>query len=119
MIETVAQQGVAPHVGDEHVGVGEEVHEDRLALLGRVVERDPALAAVVHLERRVLGAADGDLEVGTETPVRVTGERLDLDDVCTPVAEDGCGGRRGHPEPHLDDLDPLHRSHGPMVGQVS
>ncbi len=46
-------------------------------------------------------------------PPRVTGRRLDLDDVGAPVGQDAGRGRSGHPDPELDDFDAFYRSrHG-------
>ncbi|CAB4723302.1 unannotated protein [freshwater metagenome] len=118
MIEAIPQQRVPAHVRDEHVRVLEQVHEDGLALIRGVVEGDSSLATVVHLERWILGTPDCELKVGPEASIRIAGEWFHLDDVCTPVAEDRRSGRCGHPEPHLDDLDSLHRTHDSMVGHL-
>ena len=116
VVEPRPREGARASVGDEDVGAIDEVGGDRTSLLGGQVQRDAALVAVVELERRV------DLQVrhrqdGAE---RVAIGRLDLDDVGSPVAEDACGGRSGHPHPHLDDPDPFHRSrHAPHPRTVA
>ena len=81
------------------------------ALVGREVEHDAALAAVVELEQRV------DVEVAAEHALERSGRialgRLDLDDVGAPVGEDAARTRAGDPHAELDDPDPLERQVGP------
>ena len=108
-VEAEARERREPNVGDEHVGVVDEPHCDRVTRGHREVDDDAALAPVVELERRVEWKVTA--EHPGELPGRVTGARLDLDHVCAPVGEDAPGSGTRHPHPQLDDPDAIQRTH--------
>ena len=68
----------APEVLDQHVGVAHQAQQDLAALRLLEVERDAALVAVQHQERR-RDAVDARLAIAAR--VVAAGQLLDLDDV--------------------------------------
>ena len=105
-----AQPLEAPHpqVGDEHVGLGQQVPKDGQPAVGGQVHRDTPLGPVVHLEHRVGGHVTSEQEL--EDPGRVPADRFDLDHLGSPVGQDPRGSRAGHPHTELYDLHIPHRS---------
>ena len=105
-------QGLGAGVGDEDVGVLEQLHHDLVALLGLEVQRDEALMEVGHVECQVLLIAGGHAENDSLVrAARIALERFDLDDVGTPLAEDTAGGRGCQERGEVDDLQTLQRLH--------
>ena len=87
-----------------------------MAFVGREVDDDAALGAVVELERwvhRQVAAQDPHELAG-----RVAGGRLHLHDVGAPVGEDAAGRRAGDPHAELDHADAFERSgHGLLLAR--
>ena len=105
-------QGLGAGVGDEDVGVLEQLHHDLVALLGLEVQSDEALMEVGHVECQVLLIAGGHAENDSLVrAARIALERFDLDDVGTPLAEDTAGGRGCQERGEVDDLQTLQRLH--------
>ena len=92
----------APVVLDEHVGLAHEPEQDRAALGTLEIEREAALVAVQHQERR-RDAVDARLAIAA----RVVAARqfLDLDHVGAEVGEQRAAGGAGH------DLRELEHAH--------
>ena len=114
VVETETVEAGEAHVGDEHVGFGDQLLGDGQPVFGGEIEGDAAFGPVVHLEYRVVG------HVGAEHPLkrpgRVAGERLDLDHVGAPVGEDPARGRTSDPHADLDYLHSLEWSwHGSLL----
>ena len=70
VVQAEALEGANPEVGDEYVGVGQQVHGDGAAPLGSQVHGDTPLGTVVHLKDRVGGhvAAQHLLEQAARVP---------------------------------------------------
>ncbi|CAB4584266.1 unannotated protein [freshwater metagenome] len=116
--EAESFQGVGPHVGDEHVGRGEQALHVRPALLGLEVEHHRPLAAVVDLERRH-ALLVRDAERAEHAALRITRRRFDLDDVGAPVRGEPGRGRSGHPHAQLHHPVPVQRSGGHRPSPIS
>ncbi|EPQ44449.1 hypothetical protein MMSP_0209 [Mycobacterium sp. 012931] len=113
-VEPQPSQRRRAHVGDENISVGEQFVRKLAAGVGGQVQHDAALAAVVHLERRV--HPEIAAQHPAEQPARIAGRRFYLDHVGTPVGQNGGRGRRRDPDPELDNLDAFHRSrHGSFL----
>ncbi len=107
-VQTRALQRGGTHIGEENVCAAEQFECGRPSVVGRQVEQDAALAAVVHFERRADPVFDA--EHAAEHPRRIARRRLDLDDVSTPVGEYPACRWTCHPYAEFDDVDALHRS---------
>jgi hypothetical protein len=106
-----AFQGAGAEIGDEDVCALQQPLQRVLALVRPQIEDDPALAAVVGLERG--RAVDVLTDVPEGVPVGVTGRSLHLHHVGAPVGEHSGSGRRRHPHAQLDDGNALQWPHGP------
>src|SRR4051794_3601301 len=93
---------------EEDVALCRDLEHDLAAGFGGEVDPDRALAPVGHLDHVVDAARTcGDQTGGDQAALRVAADGvLDLDDVGTPLGEDGA--RRGYESPgcDLEDLDP-------------
>jgi hypothetical protein len=109
-IETEPRERGGTHVRHEHVGARDQLVCERAPLGVAEVDADRALAAVVHLERRVEGQVAAEHELKQPRGVAET-RRLDLHHVRAPVRENSA--RRGprDPDPELDDANAFQRTH--------
>ena len=89
-----------PHIGDEHVGGGEQAVQRFAAFLALEVERQRPLVAV---EVRELAGELAGVRLAAERAQEVAARRLDLDDVGAVVGEKERRGRPHHDGGEIDD----------------
>ena len=103
VVESDGAQCVLVHVGDEHVGAGEEAEHGLAALVGGEVGGDAALVRVeVEEDAAALRVRLAALERARAAGAVALG-RFDLDDVGAEVGEELAAVRAGHPFGEFDD----------------
>jgi hypothetical protein len=109
--EAVPGEAAGEEVGDDDVGAGHELADERAALGVRQVDGERALAPVVELEGDV-GVLHpvGRAGLAQLAPHAVTAERLDLDDVGAEVGQERAAARCRHPVGDLDHRDVVERA---------
>jgi hypothetical protein len=93
---------VGPKIGDEHVGLGQEVFEARPVIVQPEIEDHAALAPVVEGKGGVREVA-GDPERAEDVAHRVACRRFDLDDIGAPIGQQCRCRRCCHPYPQLEN----------------
>jgi hypothetical protein len=108
------------HVGQKHVRPLDQAPQRRGGLRQRQVERNRALAAVVHVEVRGEGEVAREArETRQAVTVELAPRHLDLDHLGAQVGEQRAGRRRRHEARQLDDADSRERGrHGAPVGRT-
>ena len=107
VVQAIADQGLLPDVGDEHVSILQQVQQDLLALSGLEVQGDELLAAVMDGEQGVQVIFIGGELVGAGLTHHVAVQGLHLDDVGAIGGQDTGGGGGCHHGAHFHDLDAL------------
>ena len=103
VIKAGPRQTAGAHVGEEDVGVLHHLPDQRLTFRFAGVDDDGFLAAIVEIEDGIVLQVGAD---GAEEEANgIAAGRLDLGDVCAPVAQDAPGARRCHVCRVFDDLD--------------
>ena len=102
-VQAEATKGIGSEAGQKDVGIGEKLVEHPLAVVAPQVESDRALASVGQSHREVYPPAVGSDALGGETPIGVTVEAIDADDVGTPVGQEGARNRNEDPLGQLYD----------------
>ena len=118
-VEAHLGQRLGAGVGDEDVSFREELHHDLEALFGLEVQSDEALVEVGHVEREVLFVAGGHAE--NDSLVDAAGialERLNLDDIGTPFAEDAARGRGRKEGGEVNDFKTLEWLHAFLLVEI-
>ena len=102
--QSVALTPPGEQIRDEHIATWDHPVNYFAGLRLLEVERDAALAAVVQLERVVIGdcGACGPRDV---TAIDIAGRRLDLDDVRAGVGQERAASRRRQPVGDFEDPD--------------
>ena len=118
-VEAHLGQRLGAGVGNEDVSFREELHHDLEALFGLEVQSDEALMEVGHVEREVLFVAGGHAE--NDSLVDTAGialERLNLDDIGTPFAEDAARGRGRKEGGEVNDFKTLEWLHAFLLVEI-
>ena len=118
-VEAHLGQRLGAGVGDEDVSFREELHHDLEALFGLEVQSDEALVEVGHVEREVLFVAGGHAE--NDSLVDAAGialERLNLDNIGTPFAEDAARGRGRKEGSEVNDFKTLEWLHAFLLVEI-
>ena len=102
--------GGRTEVGEEHIGVTDQVEHHAPALLVGQIGDDAPLAPVVEIERRRLRLAVAG-EKREDPPHRIALGRLDLDHLGSPVGQHPAGTGPGDPHPEFDDVHTCEWSH--------
>ena len=116
-VEAEPLESGQPHVGEEDVSAVDELERDGATVVGREIDDNAALAAVVELERRVERdlAAEHVHEAARGVPVAT----LDLHDVRAPVGQDAAGRRARDPDAELHHLDARERPRAERRGLLA
>ena len=109
-VEAHLRQRLGAHVGDEHVGLGEQLMHNLESLFGFEIQADETLMHVRHIEAEILVVVGRHAEHdGLIHTAWIAFGGLDLDDVGAPLAQSTAGGRRSQEGREVDDLDSLKR----------
>ena len=104
VIQAVADQGLLTDVGDEHIGILQQIQQDLFACFGLEVQGDELLSAVVDGEQGVQVVLIGGELVCAGLTHHVAIQGLHLDDVCAVGGQDTGGGGGCHHGAHFHHL---------------
>ncbi|MPN29605.1 hypothetical protein SDC9_177058 [bioreactor metagenome] len=109
VIQTHLSQGSGTVAGYKHVGLGQQLIQNRQALGSLEIERKPPLVGVVGVIPGVAVPTGGGGHGCARAPSGIAEAGLDLDDVGAPVGQDLRGAGTGNKIGQVKDLNALQR----------